>query len=128
MNRRAKPRAKSLKDYPEASRLLALKNRAAFNALATSTGTEGNIATLYAAVVMARKLAGMFGHGAAYSLEIDLATAAVKQLWARKAAKFGDLEETCMAVFLDVHEAQLEIVLVEELDAAIAEIKEEEST
>ena len=107
---------------------LKIKNHAALEALTKGNATRADIDTLVAMGNITEAFARL-GFGKDYSDVVNLGLQALRSVGARgaqagrfilKAAEMSALNE-----FMELHDAQMEVVTLKDMDAAIALVKEE---
>lgn len=97
---------------------LHLKNHSALDALATGQATTNSMRRLAGTMAIGITLAQRFGHGAEYAPQLHAGAAAVKAIRARSRLVATGPELTAVKEALAVHDAQLDITTVAELEVA----------
>lgn len=107
---------------------LKIKNHAALEALTKGNATRADIDTLVAMGNMTEAFARM-GFGKDYSDVVKQGLQALRSVGARGAESgrfiLKAVEMTALNEFMELHDAQMEVVTLKDMDAAIALVREE---
>jgi hypothetical protein len=107
---------------------LKIKNHAALEALTKGNATRADIDTLVAMGNVTEAFARM-GFGKDYSDVVGRGLQALRSVGARGAASnrfiLKAAEMTALNEFMELHDAQMEVVTLKDMDAAIALVREE---